>query len=95
MGPYWPPERRMVDEEYRSLMLPFERVEAPSFAMTADWTLDHVASYLSTWSAVQRARVATGSDPVPTVMESLRAAWGDGSTTRRVEWPMSIHVGRA
>jgi ubiquinone/menaquinone biosynthesis C-methylase UbiE len=94
MEPYWPAERRMVDEGYRSLALPFERVEAPPFAMTADWTLDRLAGYLSTWSAVQRARAVTGADPVPTVMESLREAWGDRPATRRVEWPMSIHVGR-
>src|SRR5678816_3615551 len=52
MGPYWPPERRLVDEGCRSLVLPFEHVEAPSFSMRADWTLVHLAGYLSTWSAV-------------------------------------------
>jgi hypothetical protein len=61
VGPYWPAERRLVDEGYRSLTLPFERVEPPPFSMQADWTLDHLGGYLSTWSAVQRARVATGS----------------------------------
>jgi ubiquinone/menaquinone biosynthesis C-methylase UbiE len=94
MGPYWPPERRLVDEGYRSLALPFERVDAPPFAMTADWTLDHLAGYLSTWSAVQRARASTGSDPVPSVVESLRAGWGSRAAERRVEWPMTVHVGR-
>ena len=94
VGPYWPPERRQVDEGYRSLELPFERVDAPRFAMTADWTLDHLAGYLSTWSAVQRARVATGLDPVPEVVESLRAAWGNQANGRRVEWPLTVHAGR-
>jgi hypothetical protein len=94
MGPYWPPERRLVDEGYRSLALPFEPIDAPPFAMTADWTLDHLAGYLSTWSAVQRARASTGSDPVPSVVESLRAGWGSRAAERRVEWPMTVHVGR-
>jgi len=94
MGPYWPPERRLVDEGYRSLALPFERLDAPPFVMTAEWTLDHLAGYLSTWSAVQRARAVTGSDPVPSVVESLRAAWGGGSVVRRVEWPMTVQIGR-
>ena len=95
VGSYWPPERRLVDEGYRSLVLPFERIEAPPFSMQADWSLDQLAGYLSTWSAVQRARQATGQDPVPDVVESMRRAWGNRGVVRRVEWPMSLHVGRA
>jgi ubiquinone/menaquinone biosynthesis C-methylase UbiE len=94
MGPYWPAERRLVDDGYRSLALPFEHVDAPPFSMHADWTLGHLAGYLSTWSAVQRARTATGADPVPRVVEALRAAWGPEEGQRRVEWPMTVHVGR-
>ena len=94
MGPYWPPERRLVDEGYRSLKLPFEHVDAPTFAMHADWTLDRLAGYLSTWSAVQRARAVTGMDPVPDVVQSLRPAWGRDEEVRRLEWPLTLHVGR-
>lgn len=95
MGQYWPAERRLVDEGYRTLALPFEPVDTPAFSMQADWTLDHLAGYLSTWSAVRRARLATGEDPVAPVVESLRAAWGRDGSERRVEWPLSLHVGRA
>jgi SAM-dependent methyltransferase len=94
VGPYWPPERRLVDEGYQSIQLPFEHVEAPSFSMQADWTLDHFVGYLSTWSAVQRARAATGVDPLADVAESLRAGWGGEENERRVEWPLTLHVGR-
>jgi len=95
MGPYWPPERRLVDEGYRSLKLPFEHVDAPTFAMHADWTLDRLAGYLSTWSAVQRARAVTGMDPLRDVVQSLRPAWGRDEEVRRLEWPLTLHVGRA
>src|SRR6478672_8341336 len=73
VGPYWPAERRLVDEGYRSLELPFEEVDAPAFSMQARWTLEHLAGYLSTWSAVLRARTATGQDPVAGVLELLRS----------------------
>jgi ubiquinone/menaquinone biosynthesis C-methylase UbiE len=69
VGPYWPAERRQVDEGYRTLVLPFERVDAPAFAMEADWTVDHLAGYLSTWSAVRRARAATGG--IRTLLDQL------------------------
>lgn len=95
VGPYWPPERRLVDEGYRAIELPFERIDAPPFAMTVDWTLEHFAGYLSTWSAVQRARAATGTDPVPGVVALLRSWWGPAEHTRRVEWPLTLRIGRA
>lgn len=94
VGPYWPPERRLVDEGYRTLVLPFERVDAPTFSMQADWTFDHFVGYLSTWSAVRRARAATGADPVLSVIESLRDAWGGEENVRRVDWPLTLHAGR-
>ena len=93
VGPYWPPERQLVDEGYRDLTLPFERIEAPPFAMEAVWSLKQFAGYLSTWSAVQRARTATGIDPIPEVIESLRATW-EPEDVRRVEWPLTVLVGR-
>src|SRR5688500_18571754 len=95
MGPYWPPERRLVDEGYRDLALPFEPIVAPPFAMEASWTLRQLGGYLSTWSAVQRARAATGADPVAAVVESLRPAWGREDEVRRVVWPLTLLVGQA
>lgn len=94
VGPYWPSERRLVDEGYQSLELPFEHVEAPHFSMQADWTLEHLVGYLSTWSAVQRMRASTGLDPVSGVVEPLRAGWGREEGERRVEWPLTLYVGR-
>jgi len=94
VGPYWPPERRLVDESYASLELPFDHIEAPPFSMHAEWTLDHFVGYLSTWSAVQRARTATGMDPIPEVVESLRAAWTPDGEARRLDWPLTLHAGR-
>lgn len=94
VGPYWPPERRLVDEGYRSLSLPFAPLAAPDVRMDAEWTLDQLAGYLSTWSAVQRARTATGVDPLPEVVGELRAGWGPPNVERRVEWPVVLRVAR-
>ena len=95
MGPFWPAERRLVDEGYRDLVLPFEPIAAPRFAMEATWTLSQLAGYLSTWSSVQRARAATGRDPIGEVAESLRRTWGREGQVRRVSWPLMLLVGRA
>jgi ubiquinone/menaquinone biosynthesis C-methylase UbiE len=94
VGAYWPPERRLVDEGYRALELPFAPVEAPPVAMEAEWSLEQLAGYLSTWSAVQRARAATGTDPLTGVVAALRAEWGPARAARPVAWPLSLRVGR-
>jgi ubiquinone/menaquinone biosynthesis C-methylase UbiE len=94
VGPYWPAERRLVDEGYRALELPFTPVATPPFTMEAEWTLEQLAGYLSTWSAVQRARAATGADPVAHAVAELRGEWGPERMARRVEWPLTLRVGR-
>lgn len=94
MGPYWPPERRLVDEGYVGIRLPFEQVDAPDFAMEVEWTLQQLAGYVSTWSAVQRARAATGSDPLPALIDEVRPLWGAEGSVRAVAWPLTLRVGR-
>ena len=93
VGPYWPPERRLVDEGYRALALPFAPVQPPAVTMVAEWTLEQLAGYLSTWSAVQRARAATGADPVAGVVAEIRDDWGPERTVRRVEWRLTLRAG--
>lgn len=94
VGSYWPPERRLVDEGYRALALPFEPVVTPAFAMEAEWSLEQLAGYLSTWSAVQRARTATGIDPLPGLVAELRTRWGATESSRRIEWPLVLRAAR-
>jgi SAM-dependent methyltransferase len=93
VGPYWTPDRKLVEEGYRTVEFPFDELVAPPFAMTAEWTLDHQVGYLGTWSAVGRYRKENGVDPVELVLPELARVWGD--RTRRVEWPLSVRAGRA
>jgi SAM-dependent methyltransferase len=94
LGPWWPPERRLVEERYRSIPFPFRDIEPPPFAMAASWTLADLTGYLATWSATQRYREATGEDPVAMISPSLAAAWGDPTAPRPVAWPLVLRVGR-
>ncbi|MCP4377042.1 MAG: class I SAM-dependent methyltransferase, partial [bacterium] len=56
VGPYWPPERRLVESGYRDLPFPFPELDTPPFAMTARWRLEQLLGYLGTWSATKRYR---------------------------------------
>lgn len=94
VGPYWPPERRLVDERYRSIPFPFERVETPAFEIEQSWTLAQVAGYLRTWSATTRYVAAHGRDPVELVERELARLWGDPSSARSIHWPLTVLAAR-
>jgi SAM-dependent methyltransferase len=93
VGPFWPPERRLV-EHFADLPFPFQEIGAPKFEMTADWNLDHLLGYLGTWSSTQRFIAAKGSDPLEQIADDLRNVWGDPKQLRSVTWPLAVRVGR-
>ena len=93
LGPYWEPERRLVEEGYKSVRIPFEELKTPAFFMKADWTFEHLIGYLRTWSALQTCIVKTGEDPLEKMALRLKAAWGR-ETHRPVIWPLSVRVFR-
>ncbi|OLP20386.1 SAM-dependent methyltransferase [Leptolyngbya sp. 'hensonii'] len=93
VGPYWPPERRIVEAGYRTLEFPFIEIETPGFAIESLLTLTQLTGYLSTWSATQRYVKATGQNPIPTLTEELEPHWGNPGTPRPIRWPLSLRVG--
>jgi len=94
IGPYWPAERRYVDERYATIPFPFPEITAPPFAMTAEWNLEHLLGYLGTWSAVKEYEKRNGSDPLKMIEAELAAAWGEPGDARRITWPLFLRVGR-
>jgi SAM-dependent methyltransferase len=94
VGPYWPPERSLVDSEYRDIVLPYPELSNPGFKMEAEWNLAQLGGYLTTWSAVSRYRAERAEDPVPAVMRTVAEAWGNPAATRRILWPLTVRVAR-
>lgn len=43
VGPFWPPERKIVGRGYRALPFPFEELETPVFQIEVRWSLEHFA----------------------------------------------------
>lgn len=94
VGPYWPPERAHVETAYHSIPFPFHEREVPQMAITADWRLDDLFGYLSSWSATQRCREATGVDPLAEWHDRFLQAWGDDPRIERtLRWPLYLRVG--
>ncbi|MEW5888985.1 MAG: class I SAM-dependent methyltransferase [Pseudomonadota bacterium] len=94
VGPYWPPERKYLERAYADLPFPFARIDAPAFAMEAEWTLAQLLGYLGTWSATVRYQAERGADPRITLAAELARLWPAAEGTRRVRWPLAVLVGR-
>lgn len=94
LGPYWPPERAMIDEGYRSLPFPFNEIPAPQLTMRAEWSLDAFIAYLGTWSAVKGYRAACNEDPLPRLRTRLLPDWGNPAHAQTITWPLHLRVGR-
>jgi len=94
LGAYWPPERRHVDEGYRSLPFPFEELDGPSLEIRLDWRLEQLVGYVGTWSAVWALERAQGQGSLATFRRELAKAWGPATTVRTVRWPLALRVGR-
>lgn len=94
IGPYWPPERRWVDERYRSIPFPFESMPTPAYTIEVAWNLEALLGYVSSWSAVQRYKDDRGRDPVPLLRARLAPLWEDPAVEQRLEWPLDLRLGR-
>ena len=94
VGPYWPPERRLIELEYRTIPFSFDEIVPPALEMVEMWTLARLLGYLRTWSAVTRYREVHDVDPVVALAAELAPIWGAGDDAKAVRWPLALRVGR-
>lgn len=93
VGPYWPPERALVEQGYGTLEFPFAERKPPRLRLEKRWDLAALMGYLRTWSASQRFQAAVGRDPLLTIREDLAAAWGPPERIRAFRWDLDLRVG--
>ncbi len=91
VGPYWDPERKLIDQQYSTIDFPFHEVPTPEFAMHFKWTLAELEGYLSTWSAVQNFIKKEGKNPVSILVEILRPQWK--GATMAIRFPLFLRLG--
>lgn len=93
IGPWWPPERRLVDNGYRDIPFPFPERKAPEMAIHVMWTLAAFLGYVATWSAVRRAREAGRVDILAGFAADISRLWGDPRETRAISFPINMRIG--
>jgi SAM-dependent methyltransferase len=89
----WEPERRYLDEHYRTIPFPFPEIAAPAFETACSWDAMHFLGYLSSWSAVQRYIGKNGRNPVNLLHHAIEKAWPPGGTAA-VRFPVLLRLAR-
>ena len=94
VGPFWPPERRITEQRYKTIEFPFLEFAAPDFVIEQSMTLEDVAGYVRTWSATRGFVRHHGQDPVAGLVKDLTRAWRTPKLARAARWPVAMRVGR-
>lgn len=93
LASYWDPERRYVDELYQTIPFPFHEIKAPGLITTCTWTMEQLLGYLNTWSGVQHFISKNNSNPISSMLDEFRGAWGE-KKMKAVVFPILARIGR-
>lgn len=92
LGNYWDPERKHIDEHYRTIPFPFVEISTPEYGQKAHWSFEQLIGYLNTWSSVQHYIRKHRQNPVDLVLSKLKNAWGTAEK-KEVRFPVFLRVG--
>ncbi|KZL09461.1 Trans-aconitate 2-methyltransferase [Pseudovibrio axinellae] len=94
IGPYWPPERKHVDNGYASFEFPFQAIKYPSLSIERNWTLEQFLGYVGTWSSIRAATKAGEGAILGEFSKELASLWGDPNQQTKITWPIAKRLGR-
>lgn len=94
INPFWPPERKLVDEGYARIDFPFSKFPAPPMSINLQWNFFELLGYLSTWSAVRRARQEGRQEILSSFAEEMAKLWGSSDVRRSICWPINMRIGK-
>lgn len=92
VGPYWDKERKLIDEQYKTIPFLFEEIATPEFNFSFDWTLAELEGYLTTWSSVQKFIQANRHNPVDDFMQEIEQFWKRDKMT--IHFPLFLRLGK-
>jgi len=93
LQPYWPARSAVLHANYREIVVPLERVEAPACEIAAAWTRENYCTHILSWSAVRYCREKGREEIYLNFETSLRQIWPD-DCIRETRWPVNVHTYR-
>jgi SAM-dependent methyltransferase len=92
VGSYWDKERHLIDEQYKTIPFPFNEIAVPTFNFSFEWTIEQLAGYLTTWSAVRKYIQVNKVNPVEKLIEYISPLWNEESLL--ITFPLFVRMGR-
>lgn len=89
---YWPAERILVEQGYKSIDFPYNELLTPEFNMKLNWNFAQLIAYLSTWTAVKAFLSDKNTNPIEIVHNKLLQRWGNADTEMTITWPLTVRV---
>lgn len=89
---FWHKERKMVEEGYRNVELPFIEIDSPQFQISEEWNLSQLMGYLCTWSAVNNYQKKLGINPIDNIYNEILKVWGHPDKVRQIKWPLKVRI---
>nr|XP_018676477.1 PREDICTED: putative methyltransferase DDB_G0268948 isoform X2 [Musa acuminata subsp. malaccensis] len=100
-GRFWAAARQMVDDEYRSMLFPYDPVDGEEstgpFEFAAERAMDMgtYLTYIRSWSAYQTAKERGVELLTDEMVSDLEKAWGgDGKAVKVVRFPIFLRIGK-
>jgi len=97
LGPYFAPQHKLVDNQYKDIPFPFASViastEEPYMSMDVEWSLECLFGMFRSWSGYNSAIKIVNVDPIDQLREQFTEAWGDFNE-RTITFPIFLLAGR-
>ena len=91
LGPYWEPERKLLEQNFETISFPFVELPGAHFQMEKTWDFETLVGYLGTWSSLQTYRQKTGQDPLLEWKQKNAKLWGS-DVQRKIVWDISPRI---
>lgn len=91
VGPFWDPERKYLDENYKTIPFPLQEIRSGHFINEFIWTFEQLIGYLETWSAVEHYKKRNNKNPIDLIRNDLKISWENGD--KKVTFPMLLRIG--
>ena len=92
--PYWARGNRIIMSGYKSedLQFPFERVDAPEFAIEVEWSIEDLLNFFRTWSAFKLMKGDPAREQIQELFTNAASRFADQKLELRM--PICVAAGR-
>ncbi|MBD5770037.1 class I SAM-dependent methyltransferase [Marinomonas colpomeniae] len=94
LAPYWPPQSRLLWNQYDEVTFPFEPITVPKFELSCHWSVSQTLDFIRTWSASQLHIQEHGDDFLQAASPIIREAWSKPNQKKDIHLPFFVRAGR-